>query len=956
MVIWAAIIAALAGWLLAGFDAWGAAVGAVLGGAYGLGTRRAVRSEVEAALGPLAETVSDLAIRMEALADAVMRGTNSIPAAEPEPVRVRAPEPVRTMPPAEVEPAPFPAYEPWTEPSGKADPGSDRRDDPVGAAMTSIVAAARTWLFGGNTIVRLGLVILFVGLSFLASYAASAGLFPVELRLALVGAAGVVLLGVGFRARNARPGFGTALQGAGVAAIYLTLFAAARLTGTVPAPAAFVLMAAVCALGCALALLQRSQPLAATAFLGGYSVPLLLSDGGGAVAALFAYYTVLNVAVLFLATRRAWRAVNLIGFAATFGTTGLWMAGSYRPADFAVAQAFVVASVLIYVWAAVLYGRRTPARPGGRLGGFVDATLLFGPALAGFGLEAGLVADRPFGTAFAALGFAGLYLSVAAIAGRRRGADTRPLTETLLAIALGFVTLAVPLALGARWTGATWALEGAGAFWVGARTARWLPRLSGLALQGVAALLLLGLAEPEVAALPFTGPSFVGAILVAAAALFTAWQLRTPLAGGGSRLALAYARVEAMLERPVFLLGFFFWWLGWATETRRLRPPAEVGLAAVPVFAPGSQALLVTLAFVASAAVAQAVGRRRGWAVATWPSRVGLAALVLGFVTASAHGLHVPVWPAPAIWAAAIGLHVLMLYRNDHAPDPGAGARMLARASHVGGAWLAAALAGDVLWVAVDRAGLRHTGWAEVIPMVGLTAMLAGLTLWAGPAAAGGRNGAGARRWPLDIHAADYAWFAAAPLAALLAIVAAVTALLSSGTAAPLFFVPLLNPVDLGVALALAVLFLWRRGAGALRPMPAGAARVSGREGAGTLAGLAFLWINTVWLRAAHHLAGVTWSRQALLDSFLVQAGLAILWTVVALGLMVAAHRRGRRTAWMVGAVLLGATVVKLLLVDLNNADGAARVVVFIAVGGLMLVVGYVAPLPPRRPVAEGAT
>jgi len=129
-----------------------------------------------------------------------------------------------------------------------------------------------------------------------------------------------------------------------VAVICLTLFAAARLTGTVPVTAAFTLMVAVCALGCALALLQRSQPLAATAVAGGYAV-LLLSEGGGPLAALFAYYSVLNVAVLFLATRRAWRAVNLIGFAVTFGTTGLWGAVSYRPADFAVAQAFVVASV-----------------------------------------------------------------------------------------------------------------------------------------------------------------------------------------------------------------------------------------------------------------------------------------------------------------------------------------------------------------------------------------------------------------------------------------------------------------------------------------------------------------------------------------------------------------------------------------------------------------------------------
>lgn len=51
-------------------------------------------------------------------------------------------------------------------------------------------------------------------------------------------------------------------------------------------------------------------------------------------------------------------------------------------------------------------------------------------------------------------------------------------------------------------------------------------------------------------------------------------------------------------------------------------------------------------------------------------------------------------------------------------------------------------------------------------------------------------------------------------------------------------------------------------------------------------------------------------------------------------------------------------TVVKLLLIDLNNAGGGARIVAFIAVGVLMLVMGYLAPLPPRAPVLPegGAT
>ena len=62
---------------------------------------------------------------------------------------------------------------------------------------------------------------------------------------------------------------------------------------------------------------------------------------------------------------------------------------------------------------------------------------------------------------------------------------------------------------------------------------------------------------------------------------------------------------------------------------------------------------------------------------------------------------------------------------------------------------------------------------------------------------------------------------------------------------------------------------------------------------------------------------------------------------------MITAHRKRARPVWTGGAALLGATVLKLFLIDLSNRGGSERIVVFIAVGVLMLVVGYFAPMPP---------
>jgi uncharacterized membrane protein len=207
--------------------------------------------------------------------------------------------------------------------------------------------------------------------------------------------------------------------------------------------------------------------------------------------------------------------------------------------------------------------------------------------------------------------------------------------------------------------------------------------------------------------------------------------------------------------------------------------------------------------------------------------------------------------------------------------------------------------------------------------------------------------------WPLDRFATSYLWHAAIPLAMAVGLGAVLVAVSSNGNARPLPYVPLLNPTDLTVALALLAAALW------LIRVRQSDLRVPNwiQDARWTLVlcGLGFVVVNTVWLRVAHHYAGVPWDAEQLFASFLVQAGYSILWTLLALGLMLVAHRRHVRPVWMGGAVLLGLTVAKLFLVDLSNRGGSERIVAFIAVGAMMLVVGYFAPIPPATAPAAPA-
>ena len=111
--------------------------------------------------------------------------------------------------------------------------------------------------------------------------------------------------------------------------------------------------------------------------------------------------------------------------------------------------------------------------------------------------------------------------------------------------------------------------------------------------------------------------------------------------------------------------------------------------------------------------------------------------------------------------------------------------------------------------------------------------------------------------------------------------------------------------------------------------------------------GAGFVWLNAILVRSFHHYAGVPYHFDAWLDSLAVQTGITLLWTAIAL-VRCGSHRRGSaREPWIVGAALLAAVVLKLVLVDLSG--GLTRIVSFIGVGVLMLVIAYVAPLPAKE-------
>ena len=784
------------------------------------------------------------------------------------------------------------------------------RDVPAGD--DSPFELARRWFFGGNTVLKAGIIILFFGVAFLVKYAADSGVLPIELRLAGVAAGGIALLVAGFRLRNRadhKAAYGLALQGAGIGILYLAIFGAFRFYHLLPGVFAFVLMVVVVGLSAALALMQNSLALAAFGSVGGFLAPVLASTGGGSHVGLFSFYALLNAGIFAIAWFRSWRVLNLLGFAFTFGIATLWGARAYRSDHFATTEPFLILFFLFYVAIAVLYALREAPR----LRSAVDGTLVFGTPMVAFGLQAGLVREIEYGAAMSAVAVAVFYLGLTRWLVAKRRDDLRLLAESFLAIGVIFITLAVPLALDGRWTSATWAVEGAAIVWAGSRQGKWLARAFGYLVQaGGAVTFMAHWGDGSRAAWPVLNAQWLGLAMIAAAALFTARLI--------SHRPERFMEVERGAAPVVFFLGTGAWilagvaeiwlWSGRADEPER-----------------------IALFFVATAWMFHSLAKRLAWPHAAHVPLALLPALLpvlLQSIDANRHPFALTGW---VIWPIAMASHYRLL-KSAEAWTADTAAGTWVRGLHAAGIWVVALTGAVELHWVTQSENLRHSAWSVAAVLLPLALMVVLVSSrWQ------------RRRWPVVTHPVAVLVWGAAPLMLLVWLWVFYANLSHDGSSAPLPYLPLLNAIDLGHVLALLALLTWRlalREASIALPVGRGV-WLAGLGGAG------FVWLNGVLLRTIHHWADVPYRLDALLRSVLTQTALSIFWTVLALALMLVAARRSTRGLWFAGAVLMAVVVVKLFLIDLSNIGGIERIVSFIGVGLLMLVIGFVAPLPPRE-------
>ncbi len=877
---------------------WGAAFGLLIG--HVLHMRQG--KGVEARLQELEAEVRTLRAAVDAMRPPPANATAAVPSAQ-VPVELASRTGLESIPQPG---APIP--EPIARPAEAAPP----RPQPTVArpAAPQERPAWLAWLLGGNTVVRVGVVILFFGVAFLLKYAYDHTNLPIEARLSGVALGAIGMLVVGWRLRQRMPGYALAVQGGAVGVLYLTVFASFRLFGLLPPGAALALLFLIGALSAALAVLQNAQSLAILGAGGGFLAPILASTGSGSHVMLFGYYAMLNAGILAIAWFRAWRPLNLVGFAFTFGIGALWGADHYRPDLFASTEPFLVLFFLMYLAIPVLFAGREATRNGR----YLDTTLVFGVPIIAFGMQLRLVRGIEYGAAWSALALGMVYLVLARVLFQRSAAQLRMLIESFLALGVVFATLAIPLAFDGRWTSAAWALEGAAVIWIGVRQQRALARAFGMLLQLLAGIAFVsaGGAHGDV---PVLNSFHLGCLLIALAGLFANWWLE--------RNRAALKRWEPALAVVLFAWGML-WWLA-------------AGLIEIDRYVKGPPASDASLLFFAGTALAFGfLHARVAWRLARYPALALLpvAALVAVLVAGAAVKPHPLAGLGWLAWPAVFAVHLWVIRRFE-----GTGAPAI-EVLHAAGLWLLAALgAWELAWW-IDHAVQGEGVWPLIAWVIvpGVLLMLLALR-------------AGRLPWPVRSHLATFLLTGAAPLAGFLWLWVLYANVGNDGDPAPLPYVPLLNPLDLAQVGALLVIAWWMRTVRRLALVEVN------QEALGIAAGIvgagAFVAANGALLRALHHYAEIPYQLVPLWHSMLVQAALAIFWSLLALATMVIATRVRMRSLWITGAALMGVVVAKLFLVDLSSVSGVERIVSFIGVGLLMLVIGYLSPVPPRN--VEGA-
>ena len=957
------------------------------------------RSDSAPTVPPDTSLTSRLPIPAPILLAAIESATSADPIAEPienfglKPKPVESKKPVSTIEP-------------------------DERSLPI---VTSVIHSMQNWFFGGNLVVRVGVLVLLVGVVLLLRLLSDYIEIPITIKLIGIGIIGLGLAALGLKLAKNRFAYGITLQGAGLAIAYLTTFFAYSVYQVLASVPSFIGLGILSAITIGLAVRQNALPLALLALSGGFFAPILTSSDIGNLATLFSYYLLLNVTIAIIAHYRTWKMLNLLGVMVTFGLAYYWGATENLSAVIEAQRwslvSLVALHVLLYLFVVIRYAQQLIAYNALNEEGFtcadsvhnintvdkahrannlyifpIDTGLLFSVPILAFGLFAALLEGISNALTITSAVLAMIYLSIGWVF-IRRSQRYALITEGMLALGFGFLALVIPLALNAEWIAFGWSVQGLALVWFGRRSLRAWSVLFGLLLQLLSIAMLLinvffTIKDSPTLALTISALSYLATMFILRASnsptaldnsLNRVSQQNTTAAsisdstttvaqslGISSQAAQQWLTsinsqsmvFKVMWHSPVLIRLLTFTAMGWLLYV------LVIDFDQWFVSWQLATTALLGLAMLTSLVIYQAINHYHSWREIRQFSH-GLLLLfyaMLIFQLPQKYEFsyqwttfHWPIFITLLIGWLVVGQLWLRTWHKeaelqdyDSASWLGAGIILLAEAMHYGLPDskvvmtilipVALMLAG-LWWTQHHAMGQYHDKQSHMQPDTQSTAATSALAPY----------------W-FDWHQAllDSAKIFV-PMTLGWAIFTNFT---YDGVIWGLPYFPLFNLYDVTLWLVVFYglgVYLLRQPHGMqsrnlLSAIPKNdmllivLALISLWIGSSMLVRTLHAFIGTpLWIGGLYDVAGGAWSSEK------VQTGLTILWTLIALVATIIASRYRQRTLWFMGIGLLGVVVLKLVLVDLSQTEAIWRVISFLGAGSLILVIGYLAPLPPAR-------
>jgi uncharacterized membrane protein len=323
---------------------------------------------------------------------------------------------------------------------------------------------------GSQLFSRIGIVALLIATALFLKWAIdNQWIGPVGRVLAgLIAGAAVILWSERFR-RHSFPAFAYSLKAIGSGALYLSLWAAFQLYHLLPAPAALCAMAVVTAWNAFMAWSQNSELLAAYALTGALATPLLLSTGGNHEIFLFTYLLLIDIATVALIRLKSWPRLLVGAFPATVAYFIAWYIGWYNASSPNQPAAITILFLVLFFFTFVTPSFHTPLAGEPAYAPLPEVFLpLANAAFTALALYSVLhdagYRDLP---PWVAVILAAVYLTLMRLL---PGRIKTPTTSAVhLALAVVFLTIAIPLKASGHWITIGWLAEGAALLWVSTR-------------------------------------------------------------------------------------------------------------------------------------------------------------------------------------------------------------------------------------------------------------------------------------------------------------------------------------------------------------------------------------------------------------------------------------------------------------------------------------------------------